>query len=136
MVAMPTRAEFIPATDLVLRSSRLNGCDVVHVSGVVDSSTVWKLRQVIAELPPVSQVVLDISKLSFVDSSGLGAVIGGVRRVRELGGDMRLAGPTPSIRRVLGVTGLDRIAEVHPDLASALSGFAEADIDRLPPPAT
>ncbi|MDE3206221.1 MAG: STAS domain-containing protein [Acidobacteriota bacterium] len=129
---MPTRAQLIPTTDLVLPSSRLNGCDVVHVIGVVDSSTVWKFRQAIAELPAASQVVLDISKLSFVDSSGLGAVIGGVRRVRELGGDMRLAGPIPSIRRVLEVTGLDRIAEVHPDVAAALSDYSEQDLDRTP----
>ena len=70
-------------------------------------------------------VVLDLSELDFVDSFGLGAVVGALKRVRQRGGELALVCPSSRIRRVFEVCDLDRILALH-DSIDALSGLPVA----------
>lgn len=124
MAILPTQTE--QGADLLIPQSRsVGGCLVLRPIGPIDSSSVWKLRQVLAELQSPCRVVLDLSAVSFIDSAGLGAVIGGLRRIRELGGDLNLAAPRSSISRVFAATGMDRVANVYNDLEDAVAGHRQ-----------
>ena len=58
-------------------------------------------------------LALDLSELDFVDSFGLGAVVGALKRVRQRGGELALVCPSSRIRRVFEICDLDRILALH-----------------------
>jgi hypothetical protein len=60
----------------------------------------------------------------FIDSAGLGALIGGIRRAREWGGDVVLACSRPSLNRLLLMTGIDRIVTITDTVEQAAVAFA------------
>jgi len=70
----------------------------------------------------VSQLVVDLGDVSFVDSTGLGAIIGGLRRTRQVGGDLRIARPREEVRMLLELTSLDRVLRPYESLEEALPG--------------
>jgi anti-sigma B factor antagonist len=92
--------------------------------GELDAFTVSQFRQALADLATSQRLVIDMSGIPFVDSAGLGALIGGIRRTRELGGDVAVACNRPTLVRLLRTTGFDRIvtvAETVEDAATALA---------------
>jgi anti-sigma B factor antagonist len=70
-----------------------------------------------------SRVVVDLTDTVFIDSSGLGALIGVLKRARSSGGDLRIAAPSEQVRMVLGLTNLDRVLRPHASLAEATRGW-------------
>ena len=70
-----------------------------------------------------TKVVVDLSAVGFMDSSGLGALIAGLKRARQDGGDLRLAGVTQQVSTVLALTNLDRVLRAHPSVQEALGGW-------------
>lgn len=91
--------------------------------GELDAFTVSQFRQSLTELASSPRLLIDMSAVPFIDSAGLGALIGGIRRARELGGDVAVACNRPSLTRLLRTTGFDRIvtvAETVEDAAEAL----------------
>lgn len=56
-----------------------------------------------------SKVVVDLGETTFIDSSGLGALIAGLKRCRQAGGDLRIARPTEQVTTVLRLTNLDKV---------------------------
>jgi anti-sigma B factor antagonist len=100
------------------------GCTVCRPVGELDAFTVSQFRQSLAELASSARLLIDLSGVPFVDSAGLGALIGGIRRVRELGGDVAVACPRPTLTRLLRTTGFDRIVTVTttPDEAMTALG--------------
>lgn len=69
------------------------------------------------------KVVVDLSGTTFVDSSGLGALITGLRRTRQGGGDLRIAAPTEQVRAVLELTNLDRVLHPYASVEAAHDGW-------------
>lgn len=70
-----------------------------------------------------THVVVDLSDTSFVDSSGLVALVAGLKRTRQAGGDLRIAEPQEQVRMVLALTNLDRILQPFDRLEDALNGW-------------
>ncbi len=68
-------------------------------------------------------IVVDLSGTEFIDSSGLGALIAGLKTARQAGGDLRIACPTEQVEMVLRLTNLDRVLRPH---ASVVSAFGAA----------
>lgn len=68
-------------------------------------------------------LALDLSELDFVDSFGIGAVVGALKRLRQRGGDLALVCPSPRIRRVFEICDLDRILVLH----DSIDSVAEAE---------
>ena len=98
-----------PETDLTLDASELDGVTVVTVSGEVDSSNCASLQALLASVGgPGSgrQVHVDLAGVSFMDSSGLRALIVGQRLIRDAGGSFRVVAASDSLRRLLDITGL------------------------------
>jgi anti-sigma B factor antagonist len=100
------------------------GYTVCRPVGELDAFTVSQFRQTLAELASSPRLLIDLTGVPFVDSAGLGALIGGIRRVRELGGDVAVACPRATLTRLLRTTGFDRIVTVTatPEEAMAALG--------------
>jgi anti-sigma B factor antagonist len=109
---------------LDIQVDRADGYTVCRPVGELDAFTVSQFRQALADLVSKKQLVIDMSLVPFVDSAGLGALIGGIRRARELGGDVAVACSRPTLTRLLKTTGFDRIVtvtETVEDAAAALT---------------
>lgn len=88
----------------------------------LDASVAPAFKNEIVALLPASpgRVVVDLSGVTFVDSSGLGALVALLKRIGPSGA-MALVGVQPPVAKLLALTRLDRIFEIHPTLAQAQS---------------
>lgn len=109
-----------------------DGHTICRPVGELDAFTVSQFRQALAELASSPRLVIDMSAVPFVDSAGLGALIGGIRRTRELGGDVAVACNRPTLVRLLRTTGFDRIVTVADSVDEATAALAAAG--RAPDP--
>ena len=92
--------------------------------GELDAYTVSQFREVLSELATVPRLLIDLSDVPFMDSAGLGALIGGIRRTREAGGDVAVACGRPTLTRLLHTTGFDRIVAVTETVEAAATALA------------
>lgn len=69
------------------------------------------------------QVVVDLDAVPFMDSSGLGALMGGVRRLREAGGDLAIACTREQHLKLFNITGFGEGVSIAPSVAEAASGL-------------
>jgi anti-sigma B factor antagonist len=103
-----------------------DGYTVCRPVGELDAFTVSQFRQALAELAVGPRLVIDMSGVPFVDSAGLGALIGGIRRARELGGDVVVVCNRPSLIRTLRTTGFDRIVVMTDTFDEARAAFEKS----------
>lgn len=89
---------------------------VVRIEGRFTASGAPLLRSAVTELIDAGdlKIVVDLSAVAFIDSSGLGALIGGLKHARVAGGDLRIAAAPESVRTVLSLTNLDRVLRNYP----------------------
>ena len=98
---------------------------VVRVAGRLNAASSPEAKARLKELAGQGSkhLLLDLSELSFIDSSGLSALVAGYKAAVEAGGSLKLACLVPQVREVFSLTHLDRVFETFPDLAAALSSF-------------
>ncbi len=94
--------------------------------GELDAYTVGQFRESLAELASSPRLLIDLSSVPFMDSAGLGALIGGIRRAREAGGDVAVACSRPTLTRLLHTTGFDRIVPVTETVQGAAAALGAA----------
>ncbi len=104
------------------------GVSVVHVHATrIDAAIAIRFKESMRELTATGpdRVVLDLSEVEFLDSSGLGAV---VAAMKLLGPQRRLelAGLTPSVERVFRLTRMDSVFTIHPDAPAAITALPRA----------
>lgn len=87
--------------------------------GELDAYTVGQFRDALSELAATERLLIDLSSVPFMDSSGLGALIGGIRRTRESDGEVAVACSRPTLTRLLHTTGFDRIVSVEETVEAA-----------------
>jgi anti-sigma B factor antagonist len=99
-----------------------DGLVTITVEGDVDSFSAGQLRECFAAILGRAATVIDMRDVPFLDSSGLGALVGGIRRLRESGGSVAICCDRPSVLRLLAMTGVDRIVDLaeSPEQARAL----------------
>jgi anti-sigma B factor antagonist len=68
------------------------------------------------------RIIVNLEEVGFLDSSGLGALVGGLKRVNERGGRLVLVCPEGSPLKVLTITGLDKVFAIHGSVDDALRG--------------
>lgn len=101
-----------------------DGYTVCRPVGELDAYTVSSFRDALGRLASSPKLLIDMSEVPFVDSAGLGALIGGIRRTREAGGEVAVCCNRPTLVRLLHTTGFDRIvtvADTMEDAAAALN---------------
>ena len=103
-----------------------DGLGVIVLSGEVDIYTAPQFKERMLELldAGIERLVIDLSGVTFIDSTALGVLIGGVRRVHGAGGAMALVVTSRAVERVLAITGLDRVFTIHATRAAALEALA------------
>ncbi len=99
--------------------------------GELDAYTVAQFRDALGELANVPSLLIDLSNVPFMDSAGLGALIGGIRRTREAGGEVAVACSRPTLTRLLHTTGFDRIVPVTETLDDAVAALTEEPSDAV-----
>ncbi len=97
-----------------------NDCIICRVAGELDMYTVTQLRDTLARLATCRRLVIDLSGVPFVDSAGLGALVGGIRRVREHGGDVVVVCNRRTLGRLLRMTGFEGIVTMTETVNEAL----------------
>lgn len=94
--------------------------------GELDAYTVSQFREALGGLASSTHLLIDLSSVPFMDSAGLGALIGGIRRAREAGGDVAVACSRPTLTRLLHTTGFDRLVSVTETIEDAAAALADA----------
>jgi anti-sigma B factor antagonist len=102
------------------------GRAVVSLRGEVDIYTAPRFKERLVALLDggATRVVVDLSAVTFIDSTALGVLIGGVRRLHEAGGAMALVVASRPVERVLSITGLERVFTIHATRDAALAALA------------
>jgi anti-sigma B factor antagonist len=96
---------------------------VCRPDGELDAFTVSEFRSELAALVGCVQVVIDLSRVPFMDSAGLGALIGGIRKIRDSGGEVVVVCDRPAVLRLLHTTRFDRMVQVVADVDGAVASF-------------
>lgn len=101
------------------------GVTVVAVEGQLIVANRQELKQVIQDAleSGARKLVLDFGATAYIDSSGLGALVSINKRVREAGGELRLAGLNEDLRSLFELTKLDTLFAIAPTATEALAGF-------------
>ncbi|MGW9032728.1 STAS domain-containing protein, partial [Streptomyces sp. NPDC055722] len=105
----------------VRRADDCGAWAVVILSGEVDLALVPAVREAVDALIAErrARIVLDMTQVSFMDSSALGVLVYAMRRADALGGTLRLAGPREQVRRMLELTGLDTVVGIFTAVPAA-----------------
>jgi stage II sporulation protein AA (anti-sigma F factor antagonist) len=99
------------------------GVRVLALAGEIDHESGGALREALeAAGRDSARVVLDLSQVSFMDSSGINIFIVAHRALGEAGGRLRLAAPTEPVLRTLQIVGVDEVIDCRPTLREALGG--------------
>jgi len=98
---------------------------VVSPAGEVDLHTAPEIKQRIGELSDqgYNQIVVDLSRIDYLDSTGLGVLVGALKRLREKDGELRLVHPTSRVMRVLEITRLVNVFQIFDSEEEALGGL-------------
>jgi anti-sigma B factor antagonist len=109
-------------TQALVTSSVREGRRVVRVSGEVDVESGPRLRDHLLALVADGEhdIVVDLSQVSFLDSSGLGVLVVVHKRIRAAGGALRLAGCQPEVVSIFHITALDRVIDMFATVEDAL----------------
>ena len=101
----------------------ISDCAVLQVTGEVDVYTAPMLREQIQELAAKGAVhlIADLGRVDFLDSTGLGALVGGLKRLREAGGSLVLAVSAPRILRIFQITGLTKALAAQRSVEDAIT---------------
>lgn len=71
-----------------------------------------------------NQIVMDMEKVSYMNSSGLGILIGGLTTIRSSGGDIRLLHLAKRLQDLIRITKMDRVFEIYSDEGKAIDSFS------------
>jgi len=105
--------------DITVRNE--GGVVIAAVTGEIDISTVARLRERLYELADNGgTLIVDLNRVEFIDSTGLGALVGTARRIAEHGGSLYAVCAQPQPRRLLWVTGVDKRIPLAATVAEAL----------------
>lgn len=107
-----------------VRIEIIGGVMVARLSGELDIAVADKLRSSMEKeldnSPLIKNIILNLDRVSYIDSSGLGVILGRYRRISKNGGRMFLVGASPHIRNVLELSGLLSIIQECPSESAAL----------------
>ena len=101
----------------------IGDCAVILVTGQVDVYTAPMLREQIRELAAKGAVhlIADLGHVDFLDSTGLGVLVGGLKQIREVDGSLALSITAPRLLRIFQITGLTKVLSVRRSVTEAIT---------------
>ena len=111
--------------DLKLGHYNKDGIEVVNVGGEIDIYTAPRLRELLIELVSTNnyQLVVNMDKVEFLDSTGLGVLVGGLRRVRAHDGSLDLVCTRERILKIFRITGLTQVFGIYETVDQAIAAM-------------
>jgi anti-sigma B factor antagonist len=106
-------------------SPTADGPVICRLSGDLDANRAAQLRHLMSELVFYPKVVIDLGDVRFLDSAGLGALIGGLRRIRKHGGRAAIGPVGRDIARLLDGVGLERLVPFAGTIEKAAEAVAD-----------
>jgi anti-sigma B factor antagonist len=99
-----------------IRSDEAGATPVLVARGEIDVYTSPDFRRELQALVggDATRVIVDFAAVDFIDSSGLGVLVGALKRMNERGGEITIRGLTPSTRKVFDITGLTTLFSIEP----------------------
>ncbi|WP_406829412.1 anti-sigma factor antagonist [Pedococcus sp. KACC 23699] len=109
--------------DLSVSSSEQGAVTIVHVAGEIDVYTAPLLREVLDKQVAAGRttLVVDLEHVTFMDSTGLGVLVGRLKLVRGQNGSLRIVSAQDRILKVFKITGLDKVFHIFPSVDEATS---------------
>ena len=109
--------------ELKLGHYRKDGFEVVTVEGEIDISTVPRLRELLIDLAGQGsyRLIIDLDKVGFLDSTGLGVLAVGLKRVRPHDGSLDLVCTQKRILNIFRITGLTKVFGIYPTVDQAIA---------------
>ena len=109
--------------DLTLETRDVDGRTIVAVGGEIDVYTAPKLRDTITELVAggTYHLVVDMEAVEFLDSTGLGVLVGGLKKVRAHDGSLQLVCNQDRLLKIFRITGLAKVFVIHESAEAALA---------------
>ena len=109
--------------DLKLGHYRKDGIEVVTVEGEIDIYTAPRLRELLIDLAGQGsyQLVVDLEKAGFLDSTGLGVLVGGLKRVRPHDGWLDVVCTQERILKIFRITGLTKVFGIYQTVDQAIA---------------
>jgi len=113
----------------VISGNNTNGVSVLKVSGYLDTTTAGELETALYGLLDrnIYRVVVDLSGVNYISSAGWGIFIGEIKRIRNQGGDLKLAGMVGDVHEVFQLLEFHSILESYPTTQDAVSAFKPGD---------
>ena len=101
---------------------------VIELGGEIDLYTAPEFKERMIELIDGGKkhIIVDLSTATFIDSTTLGVLVGGVKRLRPSGGALALVCDDQNITKIFEITGLDRVFAIHATREEALSSLSSA----------
>ncbi|MFB3881034.1 MAG: STAS domain-containing protein [Armatimonadota bacterium] len=95
---------------------------VLSLAGEVDVANASQVRDAALKLiaDGAKHLLVDLSAIEYMDSTGLGTLVGLHKRLRESGGEVTIAGAKQSVKRLFDITGLMQVFRMHEDVSAAL----------------
>ena len=109
--------------DLELETTTRGGASVLTLRGEIDVYTAPRLRQAIVDLVDAgtSHIVVDMEKVDFLDSTGLGVLVDGMKRVKSREGTLGIVATQDKILKIFDITGLNRAFAIHASVDEAVA---------------
>jgi anti-sigma B factor antagonist len=103
---------------------------VIEVSGEIDVYTAPRLREALISLVDAGnfRLIVDMERVEFLDSTGLGVLVGGLKRVRAHDGSIDLVCTQGRILRIFRITGLSKVFDIYDSVDEALASVGKRDI--------
>ena len=105
-----------------------NGVLEIKLMGEIDHHSAVNVRsdidELIFDLRP-SKVVLDLSEISFMDSSGLGLIMGRYALIKDFGGTLSLRAPTVAVMKILSLAGMERMIQIEKSIKEEVKNEAK-----------
>jgi anti-sigma B factor antagonist len=119
----PDRTALEDFVDLKLDHHSKDGIEIVDVEGEIDVYTAPRLRELLIELVNTGfyQLVVNMEKVDFLDSTGLGVLVGGLKRVRAHDGSLDLVCTQERILKIFRITGLTKVFGIHDTVDEAIT---------------
>jgi anti-sigma B factor antagonist len=107
--------------ELSVASRLVSGYAVVEVGGEIDVYTAPRLRESLNEVTGSGQkhVVVDLGRVDFIDSTGLGVLVGVDRRLRGSDGSIKIVAPHEKLMKIFRIAGLEAVFDMYGSLADA-----------------